>query len=372
MSSGTRNSVDKGLLLFGANVLDVAALEFRRADVLVRGGVIQKIGNLSRRRSPRRIDARGLYIVPGFIDAHVHLSGTGFHCRLSEMPDPLAMAMVNAKSLLADGVTTIRCAGGWVDGCPVDVNITANASSWRFLAPQMISCGGKTLHSAQLDFEDLPAVREAVRDRQSKGASWIKIMLGPQAKRIGRVLPPILTYIKGRKLRSFCHAQTPQVSQVIRGGVDCLEHTFFLTRHTLRLMQPSQFLVPTLGVSEGEALEPTRLAVKMGVSIGLGSDAGIPDNPVAGALMREMRMFVEGVGLPPLKVIQLATLHNSRLLRLRRTGQIREGYAADMVLLKQDPTTEIEAVADVGMVIAKGHVAVDRLQSHFGSIPHFF
>ena len=130
--------------------------------------------------------------------------------------------------------------------------------------------------------------------------------------------------------------------------------------------------MPTVGVSEGEGLEPTRLAVKMGVSIGLGSDAGIPDNPVAGALTREMRMFVEGVGLSPLKVIQLATLHNSRLLRLRRHGQIREGYAADMVLLRRDPTKEIEVVTDVGMVIAKGHVAIDHLQPRFGSVPRFF
>ena len=214
MSRRTGDDGDRDLLVSGAKVLDVAALDFRRADILVCGGVIQKIGNLSRRHSPRRIDARECYIVPGFIDAHVHLSGTGLHRRLSDMPDPLAMAMVNAKSLLADGVTTIRCAGGWVDGCPVDVSITTNSSTWRFLAPQMICCGGKALHSDQLDFEDLPAVREAVRDRQAKGASWIKIMLGPEVKRPGRALPPILAHIRRRKLRSFCHAQIGSRCQI--------------------------------------------------------------------------------------------------------------------------------------------------------------
>ena len=106
--------------------------------------------------------------------------------------------------------------------------------------------------------------------------------------------------------------------------------------------------------------------------MGVGSDAGVPGNPVAGALLREMEAITEGVGLSPLAVIQLATLHNARLLRLTRAGQIRKGYAADIAVLRRDPTRAIEAVADVVMVIANGRVAVDHLHLCPRSLPRFF
>ena len=355
-----RKKATNDLLIHGAQVCDVATGEFRAADILVRNGHIAAVGHRFRSHRGRTLDARGLFAMPGLIDAHVHLSASGMHCRLDHMPDPLATAMVNAKHLLAHGVTTVRSAGEFGNDITPDVLITRNEALWYFLSPRIISCGN-TFVPSTLDIEDKIKVRRAICNRQSKGATWIKFMLGPRDKQACNMLAWLQPYMRRRKLRSFCHVQAPWVAQVIRAGVNSIEHTFFITRHALGLMKRSQFLVPTVAVSEGEGIKPTRMAWQMGVSIGIGSDAGIPGHPFPGALLRELRALVEAVGLPVMGVLKLATMGNARLLGLVKTGQLRKGFDADVVLVGRDPRDSIDALGNVVTVLRKGQVASDRL-----------
>ncbi len=94
---------------------------------------------------------------------------------------------------------------------------------------------------------------------------------------------------------------------------------------------------------------------KTGVRLGIGSDAPNPWTIPGHALMREMELMVE-CGIPPMKVIQLATKNAAAALgkRFEDTGSIKEGNSADLIVLKANPTTNISNCREIVHVIRRG------------------
>lgn len=107
-------------------------------------------------------------------------------------------------------------------------------------------------------------------------------------------------------------------------------------------------------------LDGFRLALRHGVPIAAGTDAGTPLNP-HGSLVPELDLMVKG-GMTPLAAIASATVMAARALGLEHeTGRIAPGLAADLIAVGGNPAESPQALDDVRLVLAQGRVVVNRL-----------
>jgi len=344
------------LVIRGGQVLDSSTMEFYVADILVRGETIARIGKVRPPRGAAVLDARGFYVVPGLIDVHVHLFGSGMSAYRGGMPPPLATAMVNCKHLLRYGVTTVRSAGELSDDPTPDLAINAQRHNWSFISPRIIPAG-KAVDPSEDGLCDKTTLRQMIDEKAKSGVQWLKLMLGEEDRDIRPLLPWLQNHLRRKGLYSMCHAQVPWTDEVIAAGINSIEHTFYMTRKSVASLGPHQFLVPTIVASEGESVEATRWAWQLSKRIGVGSDAAIPGLPFAAALWKEMDMLMNCLGVSPMEVFRLATSENAKLLRLPKVGTLREGNAADILLLRKHIKHGLDVLLDPWVVICQGQLA---------------
>ncbi len=367
--------------------------------LLIRDGRIERVA----RRVPRgylAVDARDCTILPGLIDAHVHLClGGEIHFEdvlFRDPPELLALrATARAQELLAAGYTTVRDMGaparvalalrdairaGVVPGPRVLAPgriITATGGHGDFLPEGVSHRWGLGLVADGPD-----ELRRAVRTEIKAGADFIKFcatggVLDPQSEPgtqefTAAEMEAIVTeaHRMGRKVAA--HAQgTGGIAAAIRAGVDTIEHGVFLDEETAELMRErGVFFVPTLAASHnllregGEGLPPHVirkarevgeahresfiLALRMGVPIVAGTDAGIPfcrhgDNALELALMVEL-------GMSPLEAITAATGRAAEALGLPTVGTLEPGKVADVIAVRGDPLDGIDILRDRGRI----------------------
>jgi imidazolonepropionase-like amidohydrolase len=295
-------------------------------------------------------------LLPGLIDAHVHLVWSG------APGDDAAKATVNA------GFTTVR-------------NLGSNANvPVRFDAPRVVFSGpglgpeNGICHQTFGTFvRDAADAREQVRAQvRDLGATWIKVCAGggvvgiPKDAESGELSPELLAAIvdEARKLnvKVAAHAQGPiAIRNAVLAGVDSIEHGGLIDRETALLMREKNVaLVPTLARLEGRPTVKTRTfaavseAVKAGVTIVLGTDATVLPH---GKNAEELVALVE-VGLTPLEAIRAATTRAAALLGLRDVGRIAKGASADLVAVNGDPLNDVGALREPVFVMARGKVVV--------------
>jgi imidazolonepropionase-like amidohydrolase len=107
-------------------------------------------------------------------------------------------------------------------------------------------------------------------------------------------------------------------------------------------------------------LESFRLAMRAGVRIAAGTDAGTPLNP-HGSIVPELALMV-GAGMTPLEAIRAATSVAAAVAGLEdETGRIAPGLAADLLAVEGDPAESVKALDAVRLVLAEGRPVVRRL-----------
>jgi imidazolonepropionase-like amidohydrolase len=107
-------------------------------------------------------------------------------------------------------------------------------------------------------------------------------------------------------------------------------------------------------------LESFRLAMRAGVRIAAGTDAGTPLNP-HGTIVPEL-LLMAGAGMPPLEVIRAATSVAAGVTGLEaETGRVAPGLAADLLAVEGNPADSLKALDMVRLVIADGRTVVSRL-----------
>jgi imidazolonepropionase-like amidohydrolase len=230
------------------------------------------------------------------------------------------------------------------------------------------------------------AIRKAVRFQIKNGADVIKAAVSggvlsltdevdtPQFTPAEMVALVDETHRLRKKIAVHCHGDQA-AKEAIEAGVDSIEHGSFLKPETLQLMKTKgTYLVPTLMATEwimgkvdtyppavaakakaaaAARSEMFRNAVKLGVKIGLGTDAAVYPH---GQNAKEFKLMVD-LGMPPLEALRAGTSVDADLLGIsQKVGTLEKGKLADIVAIPGDPTTDITATERVSFVMKEGKI----------------
>ena len=386
----------------------------KNAVILVQGGRITAAGtNVTVPSGATVIDLSGETVLPGFIDAHVHLAGRTIgdgdwqHSRLTEMPSQLALlGAAHAQQTLEAGFTTVRVVGSAAFG---DVALRNAISAGWIPGPRIVAAGisfgirgghcdeTNGLQPEALGYEagvaegvadGVEEVRNAVRYAVKYGADVIKICatggvlsltdsVGVQqyTEEEMRAIVETATQLD-RRVAAHAHG-TAGIKAAVRAGVTSIEHGSILDAEAVSLMkQHGTWLVPTLlagftveSLATAGRLPPPiaakalaiaprqhasfKLAVDGGVRIALGTDAGVMRH---GTNAREFGLMVR-YGMTPMQAIVAGTSNGATLLGLEaEVGTVAAGKRADIVAVRGDPIQSIAVLEHVEFVMKDGVV----------------
>ena len=377
------------IALINASVVNVrtGAVQ-RRATVVLRGGRIDSVSTGAAPAGAQVIDLNGRYLVPGLIDAHVHIA-----------------SLPQLRAALESGVTTVRSAG--VSNF-VDVGMRTLVKQGFVAGPDLLATGYHVRPGVApemfLDFPELgdlmggintsDALRRAVRANLSKGVDWIKTLATERAgtpdtdprKQVytEAELRVIVAEAATKNVPVMAHAHGAEGAlAAVKAGVRSIEHGTYLTDETLQLMaKQGTFFDPTADIvndlaeaggdydnaglkRRGEMMQPVLIgaiqrALKMGVKIVTGSDTAYGPTSIA-RVSREAGMLVSA-GLTPLQALQAATVTSAELLRIeKQVGVVENGFEADLLVVDGNPLDNIRTLLDPVLVSSNGRIELDRL-----------
>jgi len=400
-----------------ANLLDAAAGRMlgTRHVVVENARIVELAEAPPKLEGARRIDLRGRTLMPGLIDAHVHV--TAFSANFTEVQrsSPFYAGAQAARimgGMLDRGFTTVRDVGG------ADFGLARALAEGLIRGPRLFY-GGKALsptgghgdvRPAGVDAHDdaynqpglgriadgVPAVRRWAREEIRRGAHHLKIMgnggISSPTDRISsdqfsrEEIAAVVEEAEMANLYVVVHAYTPRsIIRAVELGVRSVEHGNLADESALALIRDRDaFLVPTLAIfralkDEGvEAGLPAELAAKidnvldagvgmveqahrMGVQMAYGTD-------LLGVMHRlqsnEFNLRADVV--PAADLVRAATVNGARLLcRENELGQIAPGYLADMIAVDGNPLDDIRLLArpeqTIGLVMRNGEVVLSRL-----------
>jgi imidazolonepropionase-like amidohydrolase len=391
-------------ILTGATLIDgTGAPPVPDRAVVVEDGRIVAVVGAREAPAGRTLGLDGLTLLPGLINCHVHLCfGAEADPSAAMLRDSYAAtvikAVLRARQTVEAGVTTARDLGGrdYAELSVRDAIRAGDIPGPRLLCAGRGICitGGHGWHLIGRESDGPDEVRKGVREQIKAGADVIKLFatggvmtpgVDPSAAQL--TLDEVRAGIEeARKAgrRTAAHAQgTDGIANCLEGGITTIEHGIYLTEALCRRMAADGVaLVPTLiapvaiaagGVDAGipefavrksaivreRHAESFAMALRLGVPIAAGTDAGTPLNP-HGSMVPELALMVKG-GLTPLDAIHAATTAAARALGLEHeTGRVAPGLAADLLAVDGHPADRIEALDEVRLVMARGRLVVNR------------
>jgi imidazolonepropionase-like amidohydrolase len=362
-----------------------------RATLLVRGSKIAAVGPSRALTIPKgtvRINGRGLTILPGLIDCHVHLCLGGeadvVGALGSEHPSfTLLKSAGHAKATLDAGVTTVRDVGAR-DHSIIALKQAVDAG--LVPGPRIIPAGlaicmiGGHARFIGREVEGTEQVRQAVMDQIAAGAGVIKVIASggvltpgtsPDAAQMTmEELSAAVDAARNAEKKVAAHAHGASgMKNAILAGVRSIEHATLLDEEAGALMKRyGVYMVPTLsalattaacrpscGIPESalaKAKAMTRrhqasfkYAHQSGISIAMGTDAGTPFN-YHGDNAQELERMV-AFGMTPMEAIVASTATAARLIGIQdAAGTLTRGKEADLVVLQGNPLQQIDLLRD--------------------------
>ena len=376
------------------------ALEPLSSFLHVRDGRIVALGESARAADSRvpRIDLAGRVIVPGMIDAHVHLEldpelrTPAEQLAVPEEARVRAMA-ARAEAMLAAGITTARDCGG---GAHREHRLRDSIRAGLRRGPRLLCCGQPLTTrgghcsfwggevSTRVDIDRMVALQTEAH------SDWIKVMAtggvftpGSRARDVQFDLQRLVSIVDsarrvGRHVAAHCHG-TEGIANAVRAGVRTIEHASFagpegfgtaLDDSLMREMADAELWVsPTVNAGWGRRIEDgkgepsdffKRLSRALraqrdhGIRFISSTDAGIPGvfhhDLVAGLLA-----FERFAGLQPVDVLRSATCEAADALGIaNETGRIEVGLSADFLVLEGNPLDDLRVLRDPEFVVFRG------------------
>lgn len=397
----------KVILLHAARLLDVeAGRVIQPGEILIKGERIAEAGaTVSHPAGAQTIDLGDVTLMPGLIDAHVHLflhpGAEDLQTVEESVPQRTIIATLAAKADLMAGFTAERDMG--TEGAGSADSAVRNAIDQGLIPGPRLRVSGNAIdilggHEDANRFNpeqhvlsnatyanDAEQLVEAIRQQMKEGADFTKIYETGKDKIVdGRLLTPYqfteaqLAAAVQEAARTGRHVAVHATGELgalfaVQAGVESVDHAYQLSDETMRLMHEKKIpAVPTFAIGEYFAEHATnpelakrehdlqalhaqefKRQLAAGVPMAVGSDVGPFPH---GTQARELELMVQ-YGMSPVAVLQADLLNGARLLGWGSDiGQLKPGFLADIVAVPGDPTKDISGVTHVSFVMKGGVV----------------
>ena len=381
-------------------------------SVLVKDGkIVDLVPDTTDLSNYRVIDLHGHYLLPGLINMHVHLAGSGKPQKKqrdneklvktimgSSLTRAVAYKMVAgfAKDELLGGVTTIRTVGGLGD---FDTRLRDEIASGKKIGPRILASnqgisvpGGHMAGSVAIAAADIPDALRALERSEKEKVDLIKLMITGgvlDAKEKGvpgeLKMPPEMVRAVCEKAHQdgylvAAHVESPEgVRVALENGVDSIEHGAKIDDAMIQLFKErGAFLCTTISpalpyaffdrsitnateveqyngkiVFEG-IVDCSKAAIANDIPVVLGNDVGCPWITQYD-FWRELYYFHKYVGVSNAFALYTATLRSAELAGIGTiTGSIQKGKSADMIVTAQNPLEDLRVLRHLEMVMARG------------------
>ena len=366
------------------------------ATLLVRGTKILAAGPSDEVRIPKgavRIDGRGLSMIPGLIDCHVHLCLGGepdvVGMLESEQPSyTLLKSATHAKATVEAGFTTVRDVGSRDHSI---FTLKQAIDSGLLPGPRIVGAGraicmiGGHARFIGQEVEGTEQVRRVVAEQVAAGAGVIKIIAsggvltpGTSPDEAQMTMEELAAAVDtaqqaGKRVAAHAHGAAG-MKNAIHAGVRSIEHATLLDEESGALMKRyGVYMVPTLsalattaacrpgcGIPESALAKAKSMtkrhqasfkaAHQNGIAIAMGTDAGTPFN-YHGDNAQELERMV-AFGMTPMEAIIASTATAARLIGIQDSvGTLTKGMEADLVILKGNPLRRIEMLRDRDKIV---------------------
>lgn len=340
-------------------------------------------------------DCTGQFMIPGLIDCHIHMELHGFADTFQEnLVDDKLRTLRVAKEMndtLRAGFTTVRNVG-----CVnyIDLAVKAGIEAGYFQGPEILSagriismtCSGTEYFEGMYRIADgVDDCRKAAREQLRAGADLLKLMATGAVMNPGGVpgAPQLdvdemrAVVEEGAKLgkHTAAHAHAAQgIINAVKAGVRTIEHGTMADEKALKVMADAgTYLIPTVSLHElfeahsneipafmleksremqNTYLDIIKRAIKMGIPVAMGTDAGTNYNYHGKNAAEIIYMVDQGI-MTPMAAIQAATRTAAQAIMMEGTiGTLEPGKQADFLLLTENPLNRIQILTDSGGIAA--------------------
>lgn len=399
--------VEHGLAIVtdGEKIVDIAKEAPKSADVKV-------------------VDLEGRYIMPGLINMHVHLAGNGKPQKKQRDNEKLVKTLMGtalsravaykvvsdfAKTELLSGVTTIRTVGGLGD---FDTRLRDEIAAGKKVGPRILAAnegisvpGGHMAGSVAVAAHSIDEALKQLEHAEQEKVDLVKLMITGGVLDAKEKGVPGELKMKPEMVKAVCdkahaagykvaaHVESPEgVKVALANGVDSIEHGAKPDDEMIRLFKErNAFLCTTISPAVPYALfdrsltnateveqyngnivfegvvECSKAALANDIPVVLGNDVGCPWITQYD-FWRELCYFHKYTGVSNSFALYTATKRSAELAGIGDvTGSIEKGKCADMIVTKENPLDNLEALRHVDMVIARGKL-IDRPQVKINSL----
>lgn len=378
-------------------------------EEIIHGNVVindNKIKEISKRKINKSegilIDGEDDFLLPGFIDLHVHILAKGFH-KQENMANPLSTHFYNgvphSLQTINAGVTTIRDCGS------ADLGVKLAQKNGLFVAPKMelsitplMTTGGHfdlylpSGFDMEIMYPGFPKGRcdgvsevlKKTREVKRAGADFIKIMgsggvlttnTSPDTPQFN--IKELKTIVREAEVDNLivsahCHSRKG-IENCVEAGIKSIEHGTFIDKQlSKQMIEKEVSLIPTLLVHQylyengfpkwdtyGKEKvaklkeivkvhkENVSIAYNQGVNILMGTDSGVIPH---GHNLEELSHLVD-IGMSPEEALESGTVKAAEFLGKDDLGVIRSGKTADMILVNENPLDNIKCLSDKDNVL---------------------
>lgn len=402
------------VLFTNVRILEASGEYPYTGEVLVHGNRIKQITRGSSRfgassHSATVIDGMGATLMPGMIDAHLHLSwnnAPGIEpIQMMPLEEHMLVTMEMAKVVLDAGFTAGR--GAAAAKPRLDVVAKRFINEGRFPGPRYLSAGPEITTVGGLG-DSAPShipheglnlgmvvsgpeeVRRVVRTLIKYGVDTIKLNLsGEEITGMGAEETPMseeeltmaVNEARCRNKGLAAHARSAgSIKQCVRHGISYIYHASFADEEALDMLEAAKdrhFVAPGIawlintarnagewGIKPGSritelyereleaCIDSMKKMHRRGIRILIGGDYGFAWTP-QGSNARDIQYFVEMLGFSPMEAIMSATKLGGEIMGMgHELGLIKEGYLADLLLIDGDPVTDVRMLQDKKRILA--------------------
>lgn len=373
------------------------------------------------------IDLNGKFVVPGLVNPHVHLFGTGMPSKVisggnsqkavmkivnTKLGDAILGILVKsaARQQLLSGVTTVRAVGDFKYS---DVKLRDKINSGKVIGPRLKVSGpaitvpgghGDGTFSMTSDTED--GLRALVRKNKEAGVDFIKICVTGgvidakvrgepgEVKMNEAQTAAVVDEAHKLGLRVASHTESFKgVEITAKTGVDTVEHGASLTPEMAEEMKktssamvvtyspalPLQKLDPSItkldpicvyntGIVVDNMTQGAKDCIENDILLGMGTDSSCPFATQYN-MWREVYFFQKRVGVSNAYALSVATLNNAKVVGVDDvTGTIEKGKCADMIVMSRNPLDDLTALRNLDMIVVRGKIIENPRPKRNGNI----